>query len=556
MSDSPLYARHRETLERAVQAISERSYWSAYPESIKPYGPTAVEDGKAAYESRLGAAYALDTPGADGTTGGERSPYGPELGVTYPHVGDIDALFAAATAALPAWRDAGADTRAGVCLEILARLNARSVEIALAAQHTTGQAFGMAFQAAGPHAQDRGLEAVAYAYAEMTRHPREATWEKPGKAPITMTTSVRIAPRGVALVVGCNTFPTWNGYPGLFASLVTGNPVVVKPHPRAVLPLAITVEVCQEVLREAGFDPHLVVLAPEAPGEGLASVLALRPEVRVIDFTGSSAYGEWLERHAHQAQVYTEKAGVNVVVVDSTDDLRGMTGNLAFSLSLYSGQMCTTPQNILVPRGGIETDEGHKSFDEVAAAIGTAVEKLLADDARATALLGAVVNDNVLERIERAPSYGRVVLESRAVKHPEYADATVRTPVIVALDATDESVYTSEHFGPISFVIATESTEDSLRILKRTVSEHGAITASVYSRSPDVIAAAQDAALDAGVALSENLTSAVYVNQSAAFSDFHATGANPAANSALTDGAFVAGRFRVIQSRRHVAPAS
>ena len=38
-------------------------------------------------------------------------------------------------------------------------------------------------------------------------------------------------PRGVALVVACSTFPTWNGYPGIFASLVTGNPVIVKAHP-------------------------------------------------------------------------------------------------------------------------------------------------------------------------------------------------------------------------------------------------------------------------------------------------------------------------------------
>ncbi len=551
-----MYAEHRETLERAVQAISERAYWSAYPESLRPYGDTAVEDGKAAYEARLGRPYELDTPGADGYTGGERSPYGPELGVTYPHVTDVDALFAAMAAGQPAWRDAGPETRAGVCLEILRRINKRSIEVALAAQHTTGQAFGMAFQAAGPHAQDRALEAIAYSYAEMTRHPREASWEKPGKQPISMTKTFRIAPRGIALVVGCNTFPTWNGYPGLFASLVTGNPVVVKPHPRAVLPLAITVEVAQEVLRDAGFDPHLVVLAPEAPGEGLASVLALRPEVRIIDFTGSSAYGEWLERHAQQAEVYTEKAGVNVVVVDSTDDLRGMTGNLAFSLSLYTGQMCTTPQNILVPRDGIETDQGHKSFDEVAQAIATATEKLLGDDARATALLGAVVNENVLERIERAPSYGRVVLESRSVKHPDFPDATVRTPVIVALDAADSAVYTSEHFGPVSFVIATDSTEHSLDVMRRTVKEHGAITASVYSTSEAVLAAAEDAALDAGVALSENLTGGVYVNQSAAFSDFHGTGANPAANAALTDGAFVAGRFRVVQARRHVVPAS
>jgi hypothetical protein len=54
------------------------------------------------------------------------------------------------------------------------------------------------------------------------------------------------------------------------------------------------------------------------------------------------------------------------------------------------------------------------------------------------------------------------------------------------------------------------------------------------------------------VALSCNLTDGVYVNQSAAYSDFHATGLNPAANAALTDAAFVASRFGVVQSRRHV----
>jgi hypothetical protein len=54
------------------------------------------------------------------------------------------------------------------------------------------------------------------------------------------------------------------------------------------------------------------------------------------------------------------------------------------------------------------------------------------------------------------------------------------------------------------------------------------------------------------VALSENLTGPVFVNQTAAFSDYHGTGANPAANAAYTDAAFVANRFRVITSRRHL----
>ena len=57
----------------------------------------------------------------------------------------------------------------------------------------------MAFQAGGPHAQDRGLEAVAYAWDEMRRVPAKAQWEKPqGKnEPIRMEKRFRIVPRGI-----------------------------------------------------------------------------------------------------------------------------------------------------------------------------------------------------------------------------------------------------------------------------------------------------------------------------------------------------------------------
>lgn len=107
--------------------------------------------------------------------------------------------------------------------------------MAQAVTHTSGQAPMMAFQAGGPHAQDRGLEAVTYAWQAMKAVPPLARWEKPqGKHdPLVLEKRYHIVPRGVALVVACSTFPTWNTYPGLFASLVTGNPVVVKAHPGA-----------------------------------------------------------------------------------------------------------------------------------------------------------------------------------------------------------------------------------------------------------------------------------------------------------------------------------
>ena len=254
-----------------------------------------------------------------------------------------------------------------------------------------------------------------------------------------MQKDYRLVPRGVALVIGCNTFPTWNAYPGIFASLVTGNPVVVKPHPRAVLPLAISVEIARSVLAEAGFDPALVQLAAEADGQGLAKTLAERDEVAIIDYTGGPTFGAWLEESAaaHGKLVYTEKAGLNSIVVDSTDDLRGMLGNLAFSLTLYSGQMCTAPQNIYVPEGGVDTDEGHLSFDEFGERLAGAVGRLTGDDAKAVELLGATVNDQVRANADSLTSIaddadGRVVLDSRRVTHPTWADAVVRAPGLVA----------------------------------------------------------------------------------------------------------------------------
>ncbi len=320
---------HRETLDRALAAIADRGYWSNYPESPSPrvYGEAAAADGLAAYEAHLGRRFDLNQPGTVGWVGAERSPYGPELGVTYPQA-DLDVLLAAAREAMPAWRDAGPELRAAVCVEIVDRINKRSFELANAVMHTSGQAFVMAFQAGGPHAQDRALEAIAVAYSEQTRVPATARWEKPqGKRPpLVMEKTFTVVPRGIGLVIGCSTFPTWNSYPGLFASLATGNAVVVKPHPAAILPLAITVSIARDVLAEAGFSPNLVTLVAENPGGTVASELAVRPEVRIVDFTGSTAFGQWLEEHARQAAVYTEKAGVNMVLVDSTDDYAGMLG--------------------------------------------------------------------------------------------------------------------------------------------------------------------------------------------------------------------------------------
>ncbi|SAK91482.1 phenylacetic acid degradation protein paaN [Caballeronia arationis] len=555
----PLFTKHQATLDKALAAIETRGYWSPFAEmpSPKVYGETANADGEAAFKSHLNRTFELDQPSTGETVGSEQSPFGIALNIRYPKAAP-DALLAAAAAAQKDWRAAGPEAWVGVSLEVLLRLNRASFEIGYSVMHTTGQAFMMAFQAGGPHAQDRALEAVVYAWDQLRRIPAEAHWEKPqGKnPPLAMQKRFNIVPRGTGLVLGCCTFPTWNGYPGLFADLATGNAVIVKPHPGAILPLAVTVRIARDVLREAGFDPNVVTLLATEPNDGpLVQDLALRPQIKLIDFTGSTQNGTWLEHNAHQAQVYTEKAGVNQIVIDSVDDMKAAARNIAFSLALYSGQMCTAPQNIYVPRDGIRTSEGTLSFDDVAKSLAGAVEKLASDPARAVELTGAIQNDGVIQRIEEARKLGVVLADSQTLVHPAFPDARVRSPLMLKLDArTDAPQFTKEWFGPVSFVIATDSTAQSLELAGSIAAEHGALTLSIYSTDDAILDAAQEAAIEGGVALSINLTGGVFVNQSAAFSDFHGTGANPAANAALADAAFVANRFRVVQSRVHVAP--
>jgi phenylacetic acid degradation protein paaN len=551
----PLLEKHRATLDGALSAIRTRGYWTPYPEQPSPkvYGETASEDGKAAALAHAGRNFELDQPGVQRWLATESSPYGVKLDVRYPQ-SDPQALVDAGLAAMEQWRTCGVDGRTGICLEALARINRASFEIGHAVMFTTGQGWMMAFQAGGPHAQDRGLEAVAYAYREMSAIPAQARWEKPqGKnPPIVMEKRFEVVGRGVALVIGCGTFPTWNTYPGLFAALVTGNPVIVKPHPNAVLPAAISVRILRDVLKENGLDPNLVTLAvfddPKA-----TQALATHPDVKSIDFTGSNAFGRWLIDNARQAQVYAELAGVNNVVIESTDSYKAMLKNLAFTLSLYSGQMCTTTQDIFVPAAGIDTDEGHKAFDQVASDLGAAVDRLLSDPAVATAVLGAIQSPDTLKRVDDAPQLAEVVLASRTIDHPEFPAAQVRSPVLMKIDASREAVYEQERFGPISFVVRTRDWEAAVALSERTVKQHGALTVGLYSVKQDVVDAMTAATLRAGVSLSINLTGNVYVNQSAAFSDFHATGANPAANASYSDAAFVANRFRVVQRRWHAA---
>lgn len=549
------FEKHQERLNQAIAAAQSRTSWSPFNESPsrKIHGD-AVDRGLAAFQARLNQPFEIDQPGTIGRIGQEVSPYTQQpLGISYPKV-DLDVLYEAAREAIPGWREAGARTRVGVCMEMADRLNQHSFESANAIMHTTGQSFPMAFAGGAPNAQERGLEAIVYAWQEMSRVTTSATWERAfGATTVKLTKHYRLMPRGIAVVISCATFPTWNAYPAIFANLATGNAVIVKPHPATILPMAIAVEILRNTLRDAGFDPNLVTLVVDTPAEPIAKELVTHRDTAIVDFTGSAHFGRWIEENARGKPVFTETSGVNSVILESTNDLKGLAQTLGMALCLFSKQMCTSPQNVYIPRDGFRSADTKMSFDNVANTLVESINGLLSDPARAGGVLGAIQNENILHLIERAqelaPNRAKLLRDSAPYTHPDYPNARTRTPVILGLEISDNDIYAREWFGPVIHLIAADSPEQALEQAAGDAKQFGAINSYAYSTDPKFIERAQNAFGDAGANLSCNMIGPMPLTYAAAFSDYHVSGLNPAGNATLTDASFVSGRFRIVQSR-------
>jgi len=543
----------KERLEAAYAAQQSRTYFAAWPESPRAYAEDGMAQGLSAFQSLLTQNFTeLLQEGSEGWVGDEVSPYlMTGLGVQYPKFAP-EVLIANAKSAQKVWSKTPADVRAAVLLDALDRVALRFFEIAYATMHTTGQSFMMSFQASGPHANDRALEVLSMAYHELNRFPSDVTWVKNmGKFDLTLQKNYKAIPKGVALVIGCSTFPTWNTVPGLFGSLMTGNASIVKPHPKSVLPIAIVVAEMQKALVAAGLPVSVVQLGVDTLDHPITKELAEDSAVKLIDYTGGSAFGDYIESLEGKT-VFTEKAGVNSVILDSVSDANAVFGNLAFAASLYSGQMCTAPQNIFVSAEGIKTAEGHLSYDEVVAGIANAVKGLAENPKMGAGTLGAIQNDVTSSRVKsvEAAAGSSVALSSMNIVNPEFPDARTASPTVIAVDASDKKSWKHECFGPIVFVVKTQSAAQSLELTADCAAELGAITCSCYSTDTDFMVEVEDAMNAVFTPVSFNFSGAAFVNQHAAFSDFHVTGGNPSGNASFTDSQYVNRRFVWVGNRK------
>ena len=553
-----LFEKHRAVFERAQLACRERHSWSPFPELPGKYPDAAAAQarGIAALEAQLGREFPLEQPGIIGSIGSEISPYTQQpLGISYPQ-SDIDLLFAAASQSIEPWMRLTTDERIGVLLEAIDVIFREHLfELQQAVMHTAGQSANMAYAGSGVNALDRAIEALVYAAQALDSVTPAARWERQfGSASIRLHKTYRATPRGVAVCFACASFPTWNAWPSIMASLATGNAVIVKPHPAAILPMAITVSVLRRVLAAAGQDANLVTLAVDTLDAPLGKLLVKHPSTAIVDFTGSAGFGQWVEQNAHPALVFTETAGCNTVVLESVEDLDAVLRALATTMCMFSAQMCTSPQNIYVAKAGVRTPGGLVSLSEVGQRLALAIRAITDDPKRAGMILAAIQSPATLATIgqmrEQGARLGSILLDAHAYAHPEFANARTSTPLLIQTSTRHAELYREERFGPIGFVIECEDAADALQQATQDVRGHGGLTAFLYSLDEQFIERAEYAYARAGAQLTINLTGPMPLNFAAAYSDYHVTGLNCAGNASLTDLSFVSGRFRITQSRR------
>ena len=421
-----------------VQAIHERSYWSAFPESASPkvYGEGAAEAGKAAFDRLLGQPLSADAAG-HGRRRRRRALAVRHSARHHLSQGRHRRPVRRGRARARPMEKADPETWAGVCLEILARINKASFEI-----RQRGDAYdrpGVHDGVPGGRPARAGSRArsgrVRVGRAVARAAPRRSGKSRRGRTSrIRMEKRFRVVPRGIGLVIGCCTFPTWNGYPGLFASLATGNAVVVKPHP--------------------GGDPaardHREDRARGAGRSGLRS--ERRDAVRARGRRRRCAKARAAPRGAHHRLHRQHRqrplargacaagAGLHRKSRREPDHRRlrrrhegGRAQRRVLAVALHGPDVHGAAEHLRAARRHRHRRRAACRSTRWRKRSPTACASSSADPARAVEVLGAVQNDGVLRRLEAARSLGNVVLDTQTIAHPAFPDATVRTPLIVKL---------------------------------------------------------------------------------------------------------------------------
>jgi acyl-CoA reductase-like NAD-dependent aldehyde dehydrogenase len=218
--------------------------------------------------------------------------------------------------------------------------------------------------------------------------------------------------------------------------------------------------------------------------------------------------------------------------------------------------MCTAPQNIFLPTKGITDASGqHHSYQDLVDGLRQALRKIKDHPQMGPGVLATVQNSRTMERIRSLQEQAgdAVLLGSEAVAHEAFPHALSCSPLLVEANVDRKDWFGAEQFGPIAFVIPYPEVDQAMNLMLEQIKQHGALSCGIYCNDAALCERIADQLAEAFVPVSFNLTGPIYLNQHAAFSDFHGTGGNAAGTASFCDANFVNQRMVWVGRRDMVA---
>ncbi|KAL1259785.1 hypothetical protein QQF64_010362 [Cirrhinus molitorella] len=263
-------------------------------------------------------------------------------------------------------------------------------------------------------------------------------------------------PVGVASIITPWNFPSAMITRKVGAALAVGCTVVVKPAedtPLSALALA-------ELSVQAGIPPGVinVVTCSRAKTPAVGELLCTDPLVAKISFTGSTATGKILLRHAAGTvkRVSMELGGhAPFIVFDSADVDKAVAGAMV-SKFRNAGQTCVCSNRFLV-QSGI-----HDAFMEKLAKAMDA-ELKLGHGSEPTTTQGPLINTRAAEKVESqiadAVAQGAVI-----VRGGKRLEGSFMQPTLLSNVSTDMLCMQEETFGPLIPVVKFNTEQEALAI--------------------------------------------------------------------------------------------
>jgi acyl-CoA reductase-like NAD-dependent aldehyde dehydrogenase len=233
----------------------------------------------------------------------------------------------------------------------------------------------------------------------------------------------------------------------LAPAIAAGCPVILKPSSETPL----TALLLAEILIEAGLPAGALSVLPMSGAE--AGLLAERPEIAKVTFTGSAEIGWELKRRAYRKKVTLELGGNAAVVVhEDWGDIDGAAARIAVGGYAYSGQVCISVQRIYV-HNSIYAPFMERFVREV-----SAVKR--GDPLDEDTAIGPMISEAEACRVEEWVN--EALSEGAAVVAGGPRDGAFYPPTIIENTRRGMKVVDEEVFGPVTAVLGYDDFDEAL----------------------------------------------------------------------------------------------